>query len=294
MRRIQLATLLLTAVPLILSGCRQTTGAANTGPLTPIGPLSPIGQGQAPILGPFGGATRVTPPGTGSYLAPNNYMGGVAPIGQANLGVSPAGGFASQPSGGVIGSGVQAAGWTETNSSFPSADLNEIGTPTFGINPSPASDPRSGGMQIIDLTGAPAPPGYRPAYQGAAVQSFPNQIPAGLQSNPNLQPGIQQGWQQQGQQQPVPQQTFQNPNGWQNPNGLQPITTPNPGEIANRLTPISSGFPPASDYPANLSRVESVPRTATLPAQGPSTEPVSSGTQNETQNLPWRRPGTRY
>ncbi len=152
MRRIQLATLLLTAVSLIASGCRQTAGPANTGPMTPIGPLSPVGQGQAPVLGPFGGTTRVTPPGTGSYGAPNNYMGGVAP--QANAGVNPAGGFASQPSAGVIGSGVQAAGWTETNSNFQSAGANAGGAPTFGINPSPASNPRSGGMQIIDLTGA--------------------------------------------------------------------------------------------------------------------------------------------
>jgi hypothetical protein len=218
-------------------------------------------------------------------------MGGVAPAGQTNLGVNPAGGFAPQPPGGVIGSGVQAAGWTETNSNIPSAAPNAIGAPTVGINPTPASNPRSGGMQIIDLTGAPAPPGYRPAYQPATAPSFQNQIPAAVQSNPNLQQGSQQGW--QGQQQAVPQQTFQQPAG------LQTINTPNSGEIANTLTPISRDFPQASDYPTNLSRVESVPRTATLPAQGPSTqgpstEPVNSGNVNGSQNLPWRRPGTAY
>ncbi len=280
MRRIQLATLLLAAVSLISSGCRQTTGPANNGPLTPLGTLSPVGQGQAPVLGSFGGQTRVTPPGTGSYVAPNNYMGG-APLGQTNAGVNPAGGFASQPSSGVIGSGVQVAGWTETNSVIQSP--NTFGTPSFGSNPSAGSDPRSGGMQIIDLTARTAPPGYRPL----AAPSFPNGYPAAVQPNQNFQQGFQQGW-QQGQQQPIPQQSFQNPVG------LQPIHTPNPGEIADTLVPISHDFLPASQFQANPSRIESVPRTATLPAQGPSTEPVNSNNLNDAQSLPWRRPGTGY
>jgi hypothetical protein len=208
-------------------------------------------------------------------VAPNNYMGGVAPSVQANVGVNPVGGFASHPSTGVIGSGVQVAGWTETNS--------VVGTPTFGTNPSAGSQPRRGGMQVIDMTGAPVPPGYPPAI----APSFPNQFPPAVQSQPNLPQGFQQGW-QQSQQQPVLQQSFQSPAG------LQPVITPNPGEIANNLRPISGDFPPASQFQASSSRIESVPRTAKLPTQGPSTEPVNSSNLNDTQSLPWRRPGTMY
>lgn len=281
MRRIQLATLLLAAVSLISSGCRQTTGPANTGAISPIGALSPVGQGQAPSLGPFGGPTRVTPPGTGAYVAPNNYMGGVAPIGQASGNVYPTGAYASQPSAGVIGSGVQVAGWSETNTVIQSPSAN--GSPAFGTNSTAGSNPRSGGMQVIDMTAAPAPPGY--GHAGAS--SFPNQFPAAVQPNQNFQQGFQQGW-QQGQQQPVPQQSFQNPLG------LQPVDTPNPGEIANNLKPISQDFPPASQFQASPSRIDSVPRSATLPTQGPSTEPINSNNPSGSQSLPWRRPGTTY
>jgi hypothetical protein len=206
-------------------------------------------------------------------------MGGVAPTAQTNIGVNPAGGYAWQPSAGVIGSGVQVAGWTETNSVVQSP--NAIGTPSFGTNPSVG--PRSGGMQVIDMTNAPVPPGYRPV----TTPSFPNQFSTAVQANPNLQQGFEQGW-QQGQQQPVLQQSFQNPVG------LQPIITPNPGEIANNLRPISRDFPPASQFQASPAGIESVPRTATLPTQGPSTEPVNSSNVDDTQNLPWRRPGTVY
>ena len=276
MRRINLATLLIAAISLIPTGCRQTTGPANTSPLSPIGTLSPVGQGQAPTLGPFGGPTRVTPPSTGSHMAPNSYSGGVVPIGQANTGRSPVGGLAAQPQR-AIGSGVQVAGWTETNSVIPT-DRNLVETPTFGTNPSATRNPRSGGMQIIDLTGSPPPPGYRPQYRPSQTQRTPSQIPAAQPRSVD----VQQGWQSNSNQ--------QQPTG--NATGLRTITSPSPGEIATGLTPVSRDFPPASDYPSNPSRIDSVPRTATLPGNAPSTEPVSSSSGSD--NLHWRTPGTQY
>lgn len=276
MHRIQLTTLLLTAASLISSGCHQTTGPVNTGALPPaVGTLSPMGQGQTPILGPLGGSTRVTPPGTGSRVAPNNYMGGTAPMGQTSFGLNP-NGLAAAPATGVIGSGVQVAGWSETNS------VTQAPQATLGSNPSAGTDPRTGGMQVIDLTGAPTPPGYR----SVTTPGFTNQFPPAAQANP----GFQQGWQQPqvAPQQVIPQQSFQNSGG------LQPINTPNPGEIANSLTPISNQFPTASQFQAGPSPIQSVPQTATLPAQAPSTQPVTPNNSAAGQSLPWRRPGTTF
>ncbi len=214
-------------------------------------------------------------------MAPNNYMGGVAPIAQSNFGVNPAGGYAWQPSSWSdrLGRASRGLDRDQLRCSISQCDWHaKLWNQSIG-----GQRPRSGGMQVIDMTSAPVPPGYRPV----TTPSFPNQFPTAVQANPNLQQGFEQGW-QQGQQQPVLQQSFQNPVG------LQPIITPNPGEIANNLRPISRDFPPASQFQASPAGIESVPRTATLPTQGPSTEPVNSSNLDDTQNLPWRRPGTVY
>ncbi len=304
MRRLHLATLFLTAFTLIACGCRQTT-PANTGPMTPFGPmapsssLSPVGANQAPALNPFGGTTRVTPPATGSFGAPNNYMGGVAPAGQSNANMGAAQGFAGQGFAGqgfggpglagqgfagpglggqgneVIGSGVQPAGWTETNSIIapaPSAFGASGPQTTFGATPAVPANPRSGGMQIIDLTGAPAPPGYRPA--------------APIWNNPAPGQPAAPSWQPSGT---APYNNAANPA----PMGVQSISVPDPGSVASRLTPLQStnGMVPISQSPVEAV----VPRTATAPVQGPSTEPVNSANPaGSAQDLPWRRPGTQY
>jgi len=166
MRRQYLAMLSSVVMVFTAAGCRHTTGPIAGGPVPP-GQLVPVNPGQTPILGPFGGTTRVTPPPTGSYPAVNGYLGASAnPVGQPSLGFAQPG---SPSQNGVTNAGVQVAGWAETGAAA------QVGEPagvesSYGTNPS-AGDPRSGGMQVIDLTGAPPPPGYRPlGYQPSGYQ----------------------------------------------------------------------------------------------------------------------------
>lgn len=186
MRKQSLALLFLAAIAMTATGCRQTTGTIAGGPASS-GALAPVNPSQQPILGPFGGNTRVTPPATGSYQPTGGYIGAsTAPIGPPSLGViQQAGptGLATQ-SLAPIGSGVQVAGWTETNSVVPIATVPS--EPTMQVQ---TADPRSGGMQVHDLTGAPAPPGYRPSIaQFAPVNAAPVNYVATPQSPLNQIP----------------------------------------------------------------------------------------------------------
>ena len=87
----QSAAWLSAAFLVIACGCRQTTapmfgGLNPTGAsLSPATGLTPVAPGQTPVLGPlggtgpFGGATRVTPPPTGSFSSGNSNPGAIAP-----------------------------------------------------------------------------------------------------------------------------------------------------------------------------------------------------------------------
>ena len=216
--RFSIATLLVAVV--CLTGCRQTTGVNSAGPLSPISPLSPtaatgsltpMSPGQMPALGPFGGTTRVTPPSTGSYAAPNNYMGGADMSYQVNppMGVAQnntASGWNPPP----IGSGVQQTGaWSAPNQ--PATGFAP-GSGYAGSGYAPSQSPigsgiRSQGMQVHDLTGAPSPPGYQPPLR--------NTIPLPNQQAPALAPA------------PVPQNNA--PATWQPP---QVIVAPSQANIA--------------------------------------------------------------
>src|SRR6056297_1760078 len=154
MRKFDRAINLLAAVMIVGAGCRQTTGPATPGALGPMGPLAPVAPGQAPALGPFGGPTRVTPPPTGS-VNQSSYQAPVPAAGGPYFGSSLSPARSGQ---GAIGSGVQAASFTETNSNFAEPAADNLAA----SRPPAVRDPRRGGMQVIDLTGAPDPPGYRP------------------------------------------------------------------------------------------------------------------------------------
>ena len=282
MRTFHYTALLFTTVVLISTGCRQTSGPVGPSPLTPAntGALTPQAT-QAPSLNPFGGSTtRVTPPATGAFSVPNNYLGGAAVghNGVVNSGLV-------QQNQNVTGSGVQVAGWNSTN---PGAFANQqafaqnpIGS---GIGPNPNNnpnyrDPVSSGMRVIDLTGAPNPPGYQRPQQSFTSPNQQQQF--GQFQSPNYQaPNYQsQGsgsrqFNSQGQAPPPQTQSFQE--------GVRAINVPPRSEIAQG----SFGPAPAGSFP----------RTATAP--GPSTEPIQpTGNQpsGQTQeNLLWRRPGTSF
>lgn len=250
MRNLICKSLCLIALCTLALGCRQTAGPLTGGPLAPTNGLAPV-TGQSPALSPFGGTTRVTPPATGSYTAPNNYLGGT--IGQANTGVSPAGGFVgdsfTNPNNSVIGSGVQVAGWNDAT-----VGGGATGSATdFGVN-SATRDPRSGGMRTIDLTGAPAPPGYRQPQP--IQQTFQQQQPFQQQQFQQPQQQFQHPqFQQPAQPQFQPRPQFNQP---MLQTGVRTITAPNAGQIAEL----------------------------------PGTNPSSSSTSQD--NLGWRTPRTQF
>lgn len=144
-----------------------------------------------PSLGPFGASARVPPPATGSYgnaTSNTNFSNGAnyAPAGYAPNPVRPMGFDQSADavnSGQIANAGGQ---WVETatqDNFAGSPQNNDPGSPQNGLAgpdlSSTHSRIRAGGMQVIDLTGGPNPPGYQPAplvrapdYSG---QGFPGQ-----------------------------------------------------------------------------------------------------------------------
>ena len=270
--RFSIPTILLMVV--CLAGCRQTTGLNSAGNLTPIGPmnpngstgtLTPLGSGQSAALGPFGGATRVSPPPAGSYVAPNNYMGGGQvgyPQNQPGVGVVQNGTQGNQWNGGwnpPVGSGVQQTGGWNNGSANPGLGNPNVVNPNVvnpnvvnpGTNPFEPNQPaqpttpggiRSGGMQPIDLTGSFPNQGYQ-----APLGSYPQS------QQPNLTP--------------VPgSQSFGPQTGGNPPFGSQPPAFQNNGS--------PSWQPP---------QVIVAPSQANI-ATAPSTDPIDN------QNLQWRRP----
>ena len=293
--------------PLIVSGalvgggCRQTTGPTATGQLSPMGTLSPVAPGQSPILGPFGGSTRVSPPPTGAFngnsasnVAPNNYMGSAAPnasfggLASAPIDMPPPStdSFDQSPMGppsfnsvAPIGSGVQTAAWTETNSNFPAAAPTwRPETLASRSQSSNQRDPRAGGMQVLDLTGAPNPPGYQPivgmqSYASNNVQYQPSPIASPSMMQPqNMMPSNQVGVSQIAQSSFTP----------------MPSTTPQfQSRGVDSRGPV--GYAPAPfDAQAGIS--SSVSPGARIAEQ---TQTINSA-PGSSPNLNWRRPGTQY
>ncbi|MDA8744683.1 hypothetical protein N9N28_08630 [Rubripirellula amarantea] len=290
-------TLLSLAMGLTLvGGCRQTTGPTASGQLSPLGSLSPVAPGQTPVLGPFGGSTRVSPPPTGSFngsataVVPNNYLGSSPTsspyIGSAPNGFSQYDGLATAPSelpppsndsfdrspigastfdSTPIGSGVQTASWTETNAAFgPATTFPQQETPADRSQFTNQRDARAGGMQVIDLTGAPNPPGYTGvnSYAGSSVQYSPSPI-----ASPSMMPSPANNY--AGQSAPM--------------RFAQTGFTPMPS-----TTPQFESRPRPFDSQANVSAFDSRGASMAEQAQTPAA-PTTTG-----QNLDWRRPGTQY
>ncbi|TWU57613.1 hypothetical protein [Rubripirellula reticaptiva] len=278
MQKIQLAmplaaAALFTIGAVGLTGCRQTTGPVTAGSFGPVGPLSPVAPGQTPTLGPFGGNTRVTPPPTGSFTPqPNANIFAPTTQPQASFSDSaPNNAFGQAP----IGSGVQTASWTETNATVPNPNQASATSPR-------TIDPRSGGMGVIDLTGAPNPPGYQPYTQFPPATVYPgyqqssaNQFQSITPASPNYSPQNSYAPQNYGAQaQPT----------------LRPLTPPpsanpiDPGQIAASQTAETQWSTSQSsaqvNYPSGVA--------TTLP----STAPIQTAQQSS--DLQWRRPGTQY
>lgn len=307
MRRLSFATLIVAVSSLSFLGCRQTAGPTAGGSMSS-GSMSPAMQ--SPSFNPFGGSTRVTPPPPNTAVAPNPYIGG--PPGQTNAVQGTAAGFASAApgvvapanSGQVIGSGIQPAGFVGTGvtptaqAGFTSSDPSGVVAPTsYGATAPATVNPfRAGGMQVNDLTQAPAPPGYQPP---AGYQPSPPNDPAPIMTTPGqfgtapTPPGFvptsapitpASGGAATGvvpatnftpiQQMPIQPAQYQQPQAWQ---GTPAAAVPD-SEIASRMVPVNTA---SSSNP-------------TTPVIQSETSPAPAGTASSTgsSDLMWRRPGS--
>lgn len=169
----------------LLTGCQQTNGT-NGAPISMLQPgQAPVQNPTLPTLGPFGASARVPPPATGSY-------GQVSGTPAAAANYAPSGTYNTTPgsvipmshnSNDSIGSGIAQAGGTMPGSMTPAAqnasqqwvETNAVQSNPMMPAPSDASSGvRSGGMPVIDLTGAPPPPGYVPQAANAYPNSYPS------------------------------------------------------------------------------------------------------------------------
>ncbi len=293
MRNFCFTTLCLGVLVLASSGCRQTNGSlgsslfgagapATTNPLAPSGTLTPVAPGQTPVfgsfqgVGPMGGSTRVTPPPTGAFSIPNNYLGSQAepmnaiPAFQSSSNLtapaqrpSTLQALATDDFSRPIGSGLQPVGWTETAASIPTTNRRNVS--------SDRRDPRAGGMQVIDLTGAPKPPGY-------SARAYPTQ--------PSFAP--------------VPQ-SVSAPPFLSAPPTLSPPPSlsipPSTASFAGRVPRFETRrdhpqYSPSPAAPAPV-RSQNVPFQNAQVRSGPSQSQNSPPPIRSAGNLSWRRPGTR-
>ncbi len=288
--------LLTATITLVASGCRQTTPTAGSGALMP---LTPNSGSAAPTFQPFVGQTRVTPPPTGSYSVPNNYLGGVPTSQMGNPAAAVGGNAATQnppiyaPSAAgqqVIGSGVLQTGWTETGTNVAQPTAPNSGTFAPGGYPSaaaPARDPRSGGMQVIDMTGAPAPPGYRANVVPQAGFNTPTISHRDFNQPPSFAPirSIQ-----------APQQSdFAGANS--PPAGvIAGVPQFEPRQLAN--TQAAPQQNPTGQYPTQQYPTQQYPASAggnlTPVGSAPPLNPVTPQGSAPTDSLPWRSPGAQY
>lgn len=269
---------------MVATGCRQTTGPATPGAFSTVSPLSPV-NGQTPILGPFGGNTRVAPPSTGSFHGaaaaapitqpPPQYgpLGAIQPsLSTQNFAGNASADFSNQP----IGSGVQQATWTETTSNVPGT--SPMDQPSF--QPNSTGQPngtglRLGGMPVIDLTGAPNPPNYIPN----------NLAPSNFAPQPTTTSGYAPN--------PYPIQNFYPPNGSAQPTPMPAPQTPVIYQAPTISPPPSTNWSAPSDFVPDAGRIAASKRKPLPPPTGSSrVAPIQSVPPQDA--LPWRRPGTRY
>ena len=160
----QSAVLLTCLVPL---GCRQPIGTA----ISPAGnsTLAPVNSSSG--IGPFGGRTRIAPPGTKAYTTPNNYMGGVAPTNSVGHNLAPNNGFTDDFR---AAGGVQQTNFAQNNPSLGSGSGSKTAFPN-PANTNSGMRPNLGGMRVHDLTTSPTPPGYQVQGYGQQPTSYGQQ-----------------------------------------------------------------------------------------------------------------------
>ncbi|MCO8121190.1 hypothetical protein NHH03_05530 [Stieleria sp. TO1_6] len=296
--------LLITGVVLVVSGCRNTTNTAlnpmgGSSSLTPLSPnqggamLSPLQPTSG--IGTFGAPTRVAPPPTGAYSAPGGaYAAPPSSFGTTSSWTQPppnntynsSPGFAE--SAGNFDSGVRQTGWVGdapagqvppsayNNGSYNNGAYNngfDAGAPAPpAANPTPG--PRSGGMQVIDLTQAPNPPGYTPPRNQSAPSYSPTGYPAA--GYPAA------GYTGNGYPPPAP----------------PAAAPPTAGQSVPLGQPTNSTFVQSGEtgFEASPSSAYGTVQTASRPETSvlPSTEPYPGTATPPADELQWRRPSPRF
>lgn len=278
------------------------SSATPLSPLSPVqgtAPLSPI-QPTAGVSA-LGAPTRVPPPSTGSYSTPKSTYAAPSTYGPTSSWTQPspsalsANGLA--PGGATLGASGMTQGVTELNSlrsptgvpgnpavrqtgwmgdnSVARQSNVQTAQQAYADNPpanNPANEPgalmRAGGMQPIDLTQAPYPPGYVPPQQRPGATTLPQSIPypqAARQASQSF--------------------TQSTPSGQSAPLGQPTNWTTDRSATASMQ--FGSGFRGAADL-----------QTAGRISDGnlPSTEPYQGGGNGPESNdsLQWRRPSPRF
>lgn len=291
-------SLLTVTTLLVVTGCRNTTNMPGA-PLSTSSPLSPM-QGNA-ILAPLqpvsgfgstGASIRVPPPPTGAYSVPGSY-GAPSTFGTPPTGaVIPSG---LSPSGTTLGANGVTRGVTDLTPGIPvpmagaTSGVQQTGwvgqggtniTPTaYGGVPAPQTlapqtqpppttgpvlGPRSGGMQVIDLTGSVGPPGYvaPPSYpsSGMVPQSVPYLPP--VQTAPS-----------------VPSNQF-------------PVVQPSGSTFVSS----SNSVPSTTSFGAMPTiQTASRPNGVALPSTEPfPAAPIPSAVNAGSDQLQWRRPSPQF
>ena len=189
----------------VSAGCRNTTNApisplGSASPLTPVSPMQPQLSPVQPTSGfsTFGGPTRVPPPPTGAdqassgFAAPGFNSNGYAPAGVNSTPAPNAVGFnagttQSLPAPTTSDPGVRQTTWIGAGNTAPAANQASLGGDPTGM-PAP-NGPRTGGMQVIDLTTAPYPPGYAPPPTPQAYPSGMTYVQSPQTTTPNVSVG---------------------------------------------------------------------------------------------------------
>ena len=220
-----------------------------------------------------------------------------------------------------VGSGVQQAGWTETNATMGNPALSGTATQPSGMATPPSRGPRTdGGMRVIDLTNAPPPPGHRQAYPTqppaamagmygrgpspsisasggyTATRGYGQNALRGYGQNPNPAHG-------QSNLQRPPANTSNSYQSFATSEGNPTQSVPSPAPSAQ-----SAGQLTAAPQPPRMAQVNPSPAESGAESNGrpgtdlsqavpnpPSTEPVADDlTSQPNSKLPWRTPAPRF
>lgn len=260
----------------MLSPIQPTSGISAFGASTRV-PPPPTGSYQNSINNP-----SAFNAGNSGYAPSGFQSSNSIPSGMAQPGSFGTSGFAQNGSAQTTRPNtVQQTGWVSNNAATAPGSTNgalgnsALGNSGFGsgfnqgaigsgVNPNAPSNsaptttmrPRSGGMNLIDLTRAPDPPGYVPPQNRPGFQSFQSQQTLGQPYNST-----------------TPRSNF----------GPLPSTQPFGNPAATQPQFLEARLPSEQAF-----------GNAALPSTAPFASTGNQNAANENNDLQWRRPSPRF